>query len=414
MEMRSFLTCACLLAAPMVHAQTTLEPQQSRELSGQLAEAARVKVQNLSFEEFRDQTLYIPETGKYYVNGDVPIRNEKLLREFWERYIRARPDAPEGDSPEFTVINVGGLDQLWNPSQRMNLTYCVSAAFGGHYDEVVDAMANATAPWEAAAKLDFTHVKEMDLNCATGNGVLFDVRPVNANGSYFAAAFFPNDPQKDRSVVIDPSSFRVANMPDLAGLSLEGILRHELGHVLGGRHEHTRPEAGTCFEDADWRPVTDYDALSVMHYPHCNGLADWSLNMTENDRNGIACLYGPADGFAFDPARCKGAEQVAQQSVTESFGPEDIENGAFISVAMLYPAPETPMVITMRGSGDPDLYVKVSGPALRSNFDCRPFNDGADETCDFEVPKDAQYVSIGVHAYTAGRYEITTKYSPVR
>lgn len=50
-------------------------------------------------------------------------------------------------------------------------------------------------------------------------------------------------------------------------LTLEGILRHELGHTLSYRHEHTRPEAGKCFEDADWKPLTSYDGFSVMHYP---------------------------------------------------------------------------------------------------------------------------------------------------
>jgi hypothetical protein len=87
-------------------------------------------------------------------------------------------------------------------------------------------------------------------------------------------------------------------------LTLTGILRHELGHTIGLRHEHTRPESGTCFEDNDWRGVTDYDAFSVMHYPQCNGQGDWSLTLTAFDQNGIACLYGPAPGFTIDSTIC--------------------------------------------------------------------------------------------------------------
>ena len=70
-----------------------------------------------------------------------------------------------------------------------------------------------------------------------------------------------------------------------------GLLRHELGHTLGFRHEHTRPEAGTCFEDNNWRALTPYDSASVMHYPQCNGTSS-DLSMTATDRQGAVTLYG--------------------------------------------------------------------------------------------------------------------------
>jgi serine protease len=130
---------------------------------------------------------------------------------------------------------------------------------------------------------------------------MFDIRPVNVS-TYLARSFFPDDDRPQRNVLIDNSSF---DLPVGGKLSLTGILRHELGHTLGARHEQTRPQAGTCFEDKDWRGVTDYDALSVMHYPQCNGKGDWSLTLTKQDKNGIACLYGPAPGFTIDPNICK-------------------------------------------------------------------------------------------------------------
>ena len=115
---------------------------------------------------------------------------------------------------------------------------------------------------------------------------------VNLN-AYLARAFFPDDARETRNVLIDNSAFE---LPVGGKLSLTGILRHELGHAIGARHEQTRPESGTCFEDKDWRGVTDYDAFSVMHYPQCNGKGDWSLTLTVQDKNGIACLYKPAPG----------------------------------------------------------------------------------------------------------------------
>ena len=38
-----------------------------------------------------------------------------------------------------------------------------------------------------------------------------------------------------------------------------GVFRHELGHVLGYRHEHIRGIPGCGFEDSRWQPLTPYD-----------------------------------------------------------------------------------------------------------------------------------------------------------
>ena len=121
---------------------------------------------------------------------------------------------------------------------------------------------------------------------AGNTNVVFDVRPVNSGGQYLARAFFPNDPRSSRNVLIDNTAFG-----SIAPYTLAGILRHELGHTLGFRHEHTRPEAGTCFEDNNWRPLTAYDRASIMHYPQCNG-SSTNLSMTETDRVGVRSLYG--------------------------------------------------------------------------------------------------------------------------
>jgi serine protease len=126
-------------------------------------------------------------------------------------------------------------------------------------------------------------------------------------------------------VLVDNTSFQL----DPTGkLSLQGILRHELGHTLGFRHEHTRPDSGACFEDNNWRPLTSYDAFSVMHYPQCNGQGDWALTLTAIDNSGAACVYDPAPGFTIDTNICQGAEPapgpVACGPETEAFTDQQV------------------------------------------------------------------------------------------
>lgn len=269
--------------------------------AGENAKQQREKWRTKTFEEFEQSVYREPfEGGKYIVNGDVAIPDRAQLEAFFAAFIRTEPRAG------LIVHQVAGEDAVWSAVEKENLTFCVSQGFGPRYEAVVKEMEDATRAWEAVARVDFVHVAVEDARCTASNeSVVFDVRPVNVNGQYLARAFFPNEERPSRNVLIDDTSFGL----DPAGkLQLVGILRHELGHTLGIRHEHTRPESGTCFEDTDWRPLTEYDAFSVMHYPQCNGGGDWSLTLTDRDRQGVACLYGAALGAPpFDASVCPNA-----------------------------------------------------------------------------------------------------------
>ncbi|NUQ72468.1 MAG: matrixin family metalloprotease [Polyangiaceae bacterium] len=234
-----------------------------------------IATNELSWEEFRANVYQEPDTGVFIVNGDEPIETEEGLRGFFE----------ELQDGALIVHRSGGQDVKWSAAQQNNITYCVSTTFGNLYQTTVDAMNAATGAWEAAANVNFVHLSQYDSNC-TGNqsNVLFDVRPVKTT-QYLARAFFPNSSRKNRNVLIDDSAY--GKNPDVTG-----VLRHELGHALGFRHEHTRPESGVCFEDTSWRALTPYDSSSVMHYPQCNGTNTWALNLTSQDKAGAAALYG--------------------------------------------------------------------------------------------------------------------------
>ena len=235
-----------------------------------------------SFQEFVASTFQDEDRG-YIVNGDEPATTQGALRQFYDRLV-AQPDT---DVDGLIVNRVNGQADKWSASQAMSLTYCVSTKFGADHSAIVNAMAGGSAQWEGAStKVNFVYVPTQDGSCTTRNSnVLFSVEPTKTT-QYIARAFFPSTSKSSRNVLVNARSLYSAG-----SWTPSNIMAHELGHSLGFRHEHTRPEAGTCFEDNNWIALTPYDSASIMHYPQCNGSSD-DLSMTARDRDGIRALYG--------------------------------------------------------------------------------------------------------------------------
>ncbi|WP_394828402.1 M57 family metalloprotease [Pendulispora albinea] len=253
----------------------------------------------LTYEEFRAQTYREPDTGVFIVNGDTPVETEEQLRDVYADYVRSFEKAkdPEvGTTRQPLAVNrIGEKDDRWSYVRQRNITYCVSTAFGDKYNAVVGALREATSTWRQSISIYFQHRSDQDATCTASNtNVTFDVRPVTAQ-PYLARAFLPSSTRPNRNILIDASAFG-----NIVPYTLAGVLRHEVGHTLGFRHEHTRPEAGACFEDNNWRALTPYDAYSVMHYPPCNGANRKDLTLTFSDTSGAHPLYGPKPVLAFD------------------------------------------------------------------------------------------------------------------
>jgi hypothetical protein len=192
-------------------------------------------------------------------------------------------------------ITRGGKIVRWK--QGLVLTYCVlKGTFNDQasYRLVCDNMKKATEDWQLACGVEFEHKADLDESPGTQNpGVLFTVRGIDAGGQFIAAAFFPGDPVSRRRVLIDPSYFSPTSEFDKTG-----VLRHELGHTLGFRHEHIRSGAPPGCPDEDvfgTINLGDYDPRSVMHY-FCGGVGSRELALTELDRIGSQKVYGPPFG----------------------------------------------------------------------------------------------------------------------
>jgi len=250
-----------------------------------------------TWEQFEQRSTQVVNGQVLYrVEWDLAVSHEEL-RAYYDAHIATSPSQEGlGQADQPLLINrVNGINDVWGANQRLNLSYCVSNDFQGLKERAVSEMWAATAAWEGAANVRFVYNAAEDGNCSNTNpNVLFSVRPWNGDG---ACAFFPSGGGcVARTLVMD--------YQDFPGTWTIGILRHELGHILGFRHEHIRPESGAvdtatvnCHDGGygNWAALTTYDGRSIMHYPQCNGVPDtyaspWLL--TALDTQGSASLYG--------------------------------------------------------------------------------------------------------------------------
>ena len=244
------------------------------------ATAAPVSEDVPTFQEFTASTFQ-DEDGGYVVNGDEPEDSLGDLRQFYDAMVTG----PRHVDEDSLIINrVNGQDDKWS-AQAANLTYCVSTKFGSDYTRVVQAMAAGAGQWEAASKVNYVHVSDQDASCTTRNSsVVFSVEPTKTQ-QYIARAFFPSTSKSGRNILVNATS-----LYNSGSWTPSNIMAHELGRTSGSG-TNTRPEAGTCFEDNNWRALTPYDSASIMHYPQCNGTSD-DLSMTQADRTGVQAVYG--------------------------------------------------------------------------------------------------------------------------
>lgn len=256
-------------------------------------DADRAKLQRIELEEAGAKRLY------YVFQGDLLVTSNQL-RPLWLASCR-RSRGPiitnGGQSIELKVmLDANGNRAIW-PHNARHLTYAVDRSTfptQAEYDEAVAAMVTASGDWQAACPqcgITLTHRADLDNRkpkIASGDPKVGEVTfivaylPNPSDSGLIASAFFPNDPLFRRRLYIAPSFYT-------SSFRKEGVVRHELGHVLGYRHEHVG--VPNCpREDFQWEALGQYTKNSVMHYP-CAGGGSLDLAIVDEDRRQHRLAY---------------------------------------------------------------------------------------------------------------------------
>lgn len=241
------------------------------------------------------------QSHRYIVEGDIALTKTQV-RSYLIGLASENMPASEvtASNPELIVHVSNGQAAYWKDGPSRHLKYAIiKSTFlsPDEYSRVKSDLENAGADWEAACgtcAITFEHVASFDSitswaefqSVAQASKLTFIVVRNDTGGRFIASSFFPSDPWTRRLLSIDPSFFHLSQ-----GLTGRGVLRHELGHILGYRHEHIRGVKGCYSEDSNWFPLTPYDPHSVMHY-FCGGAGTRELDLSSSDKQGHRALYG--------------------------------------------------------------------------------------------------------------------------
>ena len=254
---------------------------------------------SLTWEAYKADTLRT-EDGVYIVNGNEPVLNEEELRKYYEQLVEETSD--EGNiAVEQSALIVDrrfSYDNIWSLADRQNLTYCIASSdfTSAELSKLVSALNTATADWEAAVynRINFIYKSGENSRCSeTNTAVVFNVKKENLNpggtedGLVAAASFFPDYPRGHRRLRIDPRSFSTTWY---SSAEFVGLIRHELGHVLGFRHEFLNPQSSCSESVKGGRMLTSFDQNSIMNYDFCDNSRS-RIYLTASDKIGARSVY---------------------------------------------------------------------------------------------------------------------------
>jgi hypothetical protein len=204
-----------------------------------------------------------------------------------------------------------GFEPTFPAIDAVDISYCVSTSFANQ-STVVSDMATATSKWQSVANVRFRYDSSQNGSCDQNNtNVDFAVIPTTQPGYQGCAAnkllwaAVGGCPSGGGGTIIGVLEMQYGIIPaasgEFNGTTPVGVMSHELGHILGFRHEHPWTPGGCASEaiapmglDTTGRRLTAYDNTSVMHYPvsACGGTPNVDFGFSELDGVGARSIYG--------------------------------------------------------------------------------------------------------------------------
>lgn len=227
-----------------------------------------------NIDAFMEKNVIAGENG-YLVEGCILFDSMEDVEEYYN------DTYTEGSKSSIHIHN--GQYDKWNNTDKLNLTYKVTG-FGSNQSYMVSALQTATDAWEAGINIDFTDVT------STGGSALMTIRPATSYEEQqmqgvAAMAFFPYSSAK-KEVAFFTGFFKM-NMTQRMY-----VVKHEMGHTLGLRHEHIwRNNQQVEETDARAQLLTAHDTASIMYYDTKPGYTG-NKDLSHLDKEGVKILYG--------------------------------------------------------------------------------------------------------------------------
>ncbi|MER9866810.1 hypothetical protein NKJ35_06300 [Mesorhizobium sp. M0136] len=222
---------------------------------------------------------YDPAHEPYYVvEGDLRL----TARQLWAR-VNGVSDGSEKVNPnsELNVMMRAGVPDKW-PVGHRQLTYAIDKRTFDkrQYAVIKRNFKAAVVPWVVSCEcgLSITHAPQFD-RAPTTNEVTFVIQYDASPSPFLALAPFPGDPKSTRILKIFSGYFTDQEYDKI------GMLRHEIGHILGYRHSHLGVKGCSYYgaEDNNWKALSPYTGNSVMHYV-CNGGGSPKFILSKSDK----------------------------------------------------------------------------------------------------------------------------------
>ena len=261
----------------------------------------------ISWSEFRSHFQEL--NGRLQGEWDLSFASDDELHAYYVHHYGAIPDRKRETSSAISSVEQklavirrisDGFEPTYRGNDALDIVYCVSNTVPNQTAVIAD-MATATLDWLRTTNIRFRYDATQNGNCiASNNAVDIAVLPTTATGLAgcgMSKMIWFNDCALPGELRVQYSA--LSGFPGVTGA---GLLRHELGHVLGFRHEHPwAPSQGGCSEapspadgglNITGRRLTNYDQQSVMHYPQCSGIANVDMTISALDRRGAISVYG--------------------------------------------------------------------------------------------------------------------------